>query len=768
MLFAIVILGIAGIALLTAFATSISSSAEHRQLASLNASAREVADEVIEQIQASSNDAFTACPTGNNLPYTPTWNITGSFTVTPSVEYWNGTQFVSSCSVATNPQQWTMTISNASGSYSTTVSTVIYDPQPLTPTAGTTPAKLVFLQPTSSSPGTGTINGPLTPQPILAVEDTANNIVYSDASSVTLTATGGSGSLSSNCSGVENNGIFSFSGCSINGTGTYTVTATDSNSSVAKAQVSYTVSTAAQAKIGFTTAAVSGAASTSPTLGEITVQVQDAFGNADPGGAVTVNLGTSSANGVFAATSGGSPITSVTIPAGQSTASFYYGDTTAGSPIITASASGLASGLQTETITPDPENKLAITTAPPSSFAAGSTFSVGVTVEDQYGNTITTGTTGSTDTIKIALSTGTFSSGGSTATANAVNGVATFSNLSINTVGTYTITATDTSHTSVTSATTSFAVTPAPPSKFSFTQTASGGHTVGTTASVGPFQVQVQDQFGNAVTNTGGPVTVQLTSSSPGSTFFTPTSGGSSGGLVTIATGASSSASFYYADTSTGTPTLTATAIVNGANVNGTTNGFTMTPAAESQLAITTQPPASLAAGGTFSVGVTVEDQYGNIVTTGNIGSTDTVKLTLSSGSFATGTTSVAAVNGVATFSGLSITTPGTYTITASDTTHTAIMTAATNPFTVTTAPPSKLVISTQPAGSITAGGTVSVGVTIEDQYGNVITTGNTGSTDTIHVARSPPATSPRARPRWRRPTAWRRSAGWRSRMRAR
>ena len=69
-------------------------------------------------------------------------------------------------------------------------------------------------------------------------------------------------------------------------------------------------------------------------------------------------------------------------------------------------------------------------------------------------------------------------------------------------------------------------------------------------------------------------------------------------------------------------------------------------------------------------MGVTIEDQYGNIITTGNTGSNDTIHVALSSGTFAAGTTSVAAVNGVANFSGLQITNAGNYTITATDTTH--------------------------------------------------------------------------------------------------
>src|SRR5206468_1548322 len=85
----------------------------------------------------------------------------------------------------------------------------------------------------------------------------------------------------------------------------------------------------------------------------ITVQLQTASSvavNAGVGG-VVVNLSSSAtATGKFWNIAGTTTITSVTIPAGQSSASFRYADTTLGSPVITAAASGLTSGTQTETV----------------------------------------------------------------------------------------------------------------------------------------------------------------------------------------------------------------------------------------------------------------------------------------------------------------------------------------------------------------------------------------------------------------------------------
>src|SRR5262249_11941821 len=59
---------------------------------------------------------------------------------------------------------------------------------------------------------------------------------------------------------------------------------------------------------------------------------------------------------------------------------------------------------------------------------------VTVAVEDSFSNTVT----GDTSAVTLTLSGGTFAGGGNMVTVNAVNGVATFSSLVINTAGSYT------------------------------------------------------------------------------------------------------------------------------------------------------------------------------------------------------------------------------------------------------------------------------------------------------------------------------------------
>ena len=385
---------------------------------------------------------------------------------------------------------------------------------------------------------------------------------------------------------------------------------------------------AAANKVVFTTSPTGNqTVSSNASVGPFVAQVQDQFGNpvtnrarSRPWGSrARLRAGTA----FFTTTQNGSTATSVTIANGASSSpSFYYSDQAAGSPTITASGtvngSAITGNTSTFTMVPGAESKLAITTQPAASVTAGSAFTVGVSVEDQFGNVITTGT-GNNDAMSVALSSGSFA-GGSTTTATASAGVASFNNLKINGAATnYTVTVSDTTHTAVTSTVTnSFNVVAAAANKVVFTTSPSGNQTVSSNASVGPFVAQVQDQFGNPVTNAGSSATLGLSStSSSGHPFFTTTQNGSTATSVTIANGASSSPSFYYSDQAAGSPTITASGTVNGSAITGNTSTFTMVPGAESKLAITTQPAASVTAGSAFTVGVSVEDQFGNVITTG-------------------------------------------------------------------------------------------------------------------------------------------------------
>jgi adhesin/invasin len=255
------------------------------------------------------------------------------------------------------------------------------------------------------------------------------------------------------------------------------------------------------------------------------------------------------------------------------------------------------------------------------------------------------------------------------------------------------------------------------------TQPGSGQNLIAGTATV--FKVAVEDAYGNVETaDTSTRVTLALSVNPGGSTLSCTNTGGS--GPVTVSGGM---ASFTCSLNKKGTG-YTVAATSNPAHGTTTTNSFNIVAGAASQLVFSTQPPASTPASSTFGTAVSIEDLYGNVV----IGDTHTVTLAFSanpcSGTLA-GTTSQAAVAGVATFTNLQITTACTgYTLKATDITDGPV-TATSSPFAVTPATVSKLVFTTQPPASTPASSTFTVVVTIEDLYGNV----ETGDTHTVALS---------------------------------
>jgi hypothetical protein len=122
----------------------------------------------------------------------------------------------------------------------------------------------------------------------------------------------------------------------------------------------------------------------------------------------------------------------------------------------------------------------------------------------------------------------------------------------------------------------------------------------------------------------------------------------------------------------------------------------------------------------TPAVQVSVEDSSGTVVTT----ATNPVTLALVGGTGLGGTLTATPQNGVATFSNLSVSTAGSYTLSASSPSLTSATSAG---FTITaaSAPTAvKLAFSVQPSNTVTqATITPAVQVSVEDGSGNVVTT---------------------------------------------
>jgi hypothetical protein len=140
------------------------------------------------------------------------------------------------------------------------------------------------------------------------------------------------------------------------------------------------------------------------------------------------------------------------------------------------------------------------------------------------------------------------------------------------------------------------------------------------------------------------------------------------------------------------------------------------------QLVVTAQPPASFSAGTQFGLTVQVDDSSGNIAT--SFDGSVTVALANNPGGVTLGgTLTLSASQGVATFSGLSLTKAASgYTILVSGST---LGVATTSAFTVTPLAASQVVVTQQPPASVTAGAGFSLDAAIEDMYGNVITSAN-------------------------------------------
>jgi N-acetylneuraminic acid mutarotase/S-adenosylmethionine hydrolase len=278
----------------------------------------------------------------------------------------------------------------------------------------------------------------------------------------------------------------------------------------------------------------------------------------------------------------------------------------------------------------------------PTSAVAGQAISPAVTVEivDQFGNLLTND---NTDTITVAI--GTNPGGGTlsgTLTVTVSGGVATFADLSIDMAGAgYTLVANGAGLPALTSD--GFAITPAAADHLAFTQQPTDS-VAG--QSISPaVTVAIVDQFGNVLTgDSSDSVTVAIGTNPSGGTL--------SGTLtVTVSNGVATFGDLSINMAGSGYTLVASSGVLTGA----TSNGFAITPAAADHL-LFLQQPTDTAAGQTMgSVIVEVVDQFGNVVTSDN---TDTITLSIGtnpSGGTLSGTLTLTVVNGVATFSNLSI-----------------------------------------------------------------------------------------------------------------
>jgi len=354
-------------------------------------------------------------------------------------------------------------------------------------------------------------------------------------------------------------------------------------------------------------------------------------------------------------------------------------------------------------------------TMQPTTATAGSPISpaVEVTARDGTGG-VATGFAGQI-TIALLANPGSANLTG-TLSANAVSGVATFTNLVLDKAATgYTLIATATSITPDTSA--AFAVVARPPTELAFTVQPV------TSAAGAPFtpavQVTARDAFGNVATGFTGSVTVAIGTNPGSGTLSGAATQAAVGGIATFAGLSIDKVGVGY--------TLTA---ASGTLTGATSAAFDINPAPASELRFTAEPSTAVAGVAIApAVVVTAYDPFGNIAT-GFAGTvTAAIGANPGSGTLA-GTASQSASAGVATFVDLSINKAGVgYTLVASSSALTPATSAA---FDITPAAAAELLFTVEPSTAV-AGVAIApaVEVTARDAFGNVAT----GFTGTVTLA---------------------------------
>ncbi len=563
--------------------------------------------------------------------------------------------------------------------------------------------------PTSATAGTGF-------GVVVTAQDAQGNTATGFSGNVTLTITTGTGKTGANLRGTATvaagSGVATFSGLSVDSVGTgYTLTA--ASSGLPNVVTSALAITPAPASVLAFTAQPPASSAAGAAFGA-TVTARDSLGNVATGfaGNVTLAIGTNPGGGALSGTPTVAAVSGVAAFSGLSINKAGTGYT------LTASATGVATGATSAAfnITAGTAAQLAFTTQPPSSSVAGTGFGVVVTAQDAQGNTASA----FTGNVTLAISSGTGKTGANlrgTAAATAASGVATFSGLSIDSVGTgYTLTASAAGVGNGTSS--ALAITPAPASVLVFTTqppaSVAAGAPFGTT-------VTARDSLGNTATAFSGSVTVAIGTNPSGGTLSGTANANAVAGVATFGGLSLNKAGNGY--------TLTASA--TGVPTGATSSALNVTAGGATQLVVTTQPPTSSTAGTGFGVVVTAQDAAGNTATafTGNVGLAITGG-TGKAGANLRGVASVAAAAGVATFSGLSVDSVGTnYTLAA---TASGLTGATTTAFSVTPAPGSKLVFTTQPPASTVSGGTFGLVVAARDSLGNAATGFGAGVTVAI------------------------------------
>ncbi|MHA8104917.1 invasin domain 3-containing protein [Aquirufa nivalisilvae] len=525
------------------------------------------------------------------------------------------------------------------------------------------------------------------------------NLVSSATPTAVITSSDGQATLPSSAALASGTKQFALT---FKTSGNQTVTATDQAATLTANTGSSTVVNAGTASKLSYSVQPSNATASSSISPAIKVRIEDANGNLTSSTAnVTLAIGTNPASGTLSGT-----LTQAAVAGEATFSNISINNTGTGYTLVASSGALTTATSNTFNIVTSTPSKLTFGTQPANTVAGATMSNVTVRIEDASNNLVSTATNSVTLAINTNPGSGTLSG---TVTRNAVNGIATFNDLSINKTGTgYNFSATSGVLTGTTSS--NFNITPGAADATASTLTPTSASITANGSSTQVLTVTAKDANGNNLTAGGS--TVTITKSSGTGTISSVTDNGNGTYTATVTSPTATGSGVFVA-------TLGAAAVKSGTG-SQTQSTITYTPGAADATASTLTPTsASIVANGSSTqvLTVTAKDANGNNLTAGG----STVTITKSSG---TGTISSVTDNGNGTYTA-TVTSPtasgsGVFVATlgaAAVKSGTGSQTQSTITYTAGTA--TKLVVST--ISGQTAGTGFAVTVTLTDVNGNPV-----------------------------------------------
>ncbi|MBI4993468.1 hypothetical protein HZC33_00710 [Candidatus Wolfebacteria bacterium] len=464
------------------------------------------------------------------------------------------------------------------------------------------------------------------------------------------------------------------------------------------------------------------------------VNRKDQAGNLVTSGNETFYLYSSATGGLSAfydTASAGNIITSITIPNGTSSASFWYYDQVVGTSTISISDNSTApdgtAGID------DATDQISITAATanqfnlndPGSITAGARAAYTITRKDQFGNLVSSGNTTAylySDAVGQNEKFYDSATNGNIITSVIIPDGSSSANFWYydELVGSPTITASDNvsapdGATGIDDATDQISITATLVSQFSLNDVSS--ITAGTRAA---YTITRKDQFGNLTTSGNTIAYLYTNSTGTSAIFYDAASAGNAITSIQIADG-NSSANFWYYDDSIGAWTITAsdnaTAPDGAIGIVDATDQLAVNAAPIVATRFTIVVQSSATAGDTVAVTIRAEDSSGNLDTSYSGGVT-----LVTSGSATLGGL-VSVVNGIGSVN-ITDTIAETVNLSLSDTQGTGLNISSTAQ--IIFSPGSIAQFNLNDPGSITAGTRAAYTITRKDQFGNLVSSGNT------------------------------------------